>query len=91
MGELEMREYEIDGSEVNIEIGSVYRTLTKAKLIRHSVDTIAYTEDFERLYQRISKYHPLTRNEVFTRLMNQRKVGRAHAPNGRRKKQHQGV
>lgn len=78
--------YEIDGEGLSEEIGTVYRALSEAKLISNSADTIPYTEDFERLYERIRQRHPLTRNEVFTRLINERKQGRAPAPNGRKAK-----
>lgn len=76
----------IDGDEADDAIETTYNALVDSQMIQHSVDTIPYTEDFERLYLRVCKVYPMTRNEMFCKLMNRRKQGRVPAPDGRRRK-----
>lgn len=82
-----MREFNIyiDGNEVTDAIEDTYNSLAQAELITTSVDFIAYTDDFERLYERVFRVFPITRNETYKRLMNLRKQGKCHAPKGRRR------
>ena len=63
----------VDGPVAREMVRDTYNALLTSKNISRSADSIAYTEDFERLYQRVSAHIPLTRNEVFTLLMNTRK------------------
>jgi cobalamin biosynthesis Co2+ chelatase CbiK len=77
----------IDGDDHTDMIEKVYNGLKSAKRISHSVDSIAYTEDFERVYERVRRLFPLTRNEVSVALMNLRKQGKCQAPNPRNKQQ----
>lgn len=82
-----MKNVFIDGKDADDLVEQVYHSLAQANLIRLSPDQISYTEDFERLYQRIqSTGIGLTRNEVFCRLINCRKQGRIYSPNGRKAK-----
>lgn len=78
------QEFEIDGDDASEHIRDVYNALSAGGLITRSVDMIPYTEDFDRLYTRISKVHALTKHEVFTRLMNERKKGKCMAPGGKK-------
>lgn len=70
----------MDGEEARELVVAVYTGLKEAGLIVHSVDSIAYTDDFERVYQRVSRHFPMSRNEVACILMNARKRGEAKAP-----------
>ena len=79
--------FDYSDSEATLAIENVYETLVADKMITRSVDDISYTEDFERLYMRISRVFPLTRCEVFERLMNLRKKGRCSAPHGRKRRE----
>ena len=58
----------------------IYQALRDAGVIKLSVDNIAYSEDFERVYVRVCGRFDVTRNEVFRVLMNKRKRGEARAP-----------
>lgn len=70
----------IEGDEASDAVLDAYTALYKAKIITHSADTIAYTEDFDILHTRIASALPLTRHEVFTLLMTHRKAGRLPGP-----------
>ena len=64
----------IDGDAAKDAIKSIWNALVDAGVITHTVDNVAYTDDFERLYGRVEKLLPLTRHEVWTKLMNLRKT-----------------
>lgn len=81
-----MDQFNFSDSEATLAIEDVYETLIADKMITRSVDMIPYTEDFERLYMRINRIYPLTRCDVFERLMSLRKDGRCSAPHGRKRR-----
>ena len=70
----------IDGEEASDMVLDAYTALYRTKIVTHSADGIAYTEDFEILYARVSRCLPLTRHEVHQLLMNHRKGGRLPGP-----------
>jgi hypothetical protein len=70
----------IDGDAARDVCKTLWDALVDAGVITHTVDTIPYTDDFDRLYSRIEKLCPLTRNEVFVTLMNLRKNGDLKSP-----------
>lgn len=70
----------IEGDEASEMVLDAYTALYRAKIISQSADGIAYTEDFEILYARVSRNFPVTRHEVFSMLMTHRKAGRLPGP-----------
>lgn len=62
-------------------IERVWNVLKDQDKLFHSVDLCPYTETFERVYRRVRRDLPcLTRNEVWTILINLRKTGKCQAP-----------
>ena len=68
-------------------IEATWDRLCAEERIHLSVDFIAYTEQYELFYSRVTTDLALTRHEVFMVLMNLRKNGKCPAPNGRRRTQ----
>jgi hypothetical protein len=71
--------------EFKLYVEDTYNALADAEHIMRSVDTIPYSECFDRVFVRVSSRYPCTRNELFMTLMNLRKQGKCPAPKGRRR------
>lgn len=63
----------------------VYKELRDSGKIDNTVDSIAGTECFTRVYARVKHVFPRTENEVARALMSERKAGKCESPESKQK------